>query len=45
MATRYGVDAFIGRAKMIAKHKATRNTIFAITLLIIGYLVINEYII
>jgi len=44
MATKYGMDAFMARAAMIAKHKATRNTLVAIVLVVIAYLVINEYI-
>lgn len=44
MATKYGLDAFMARAAMIAKHKATRNTLAAVVLVIIAYLVINEYV-
>ena len=44
MATKYGIDAFIARAKSAAAHKATRNTLAAIAVLVIIYLVVNEYV-
>jgi len=39
MATKYGIDAFMEKAKNAAAHKATRNTLFAVAALVIVYLV------
>lgn len=42
MATKYGIDAFIAKAKAAASHKATRNTLFAIAGLVVVYLVLTH---
>ena len=44
MATKYGINAFIEWAKIKGRTQGVKRTIFAVTGIVILYLVLNEYV-
>lgn len=44
MATKYGFEAWLERAKMKASFKAVRNTVAGVVLLVVLWLVFTNYV-